>query len=164
MTEHTVQQLPADGQMSTTPEELDALTSHVMKARGNGPLPVTERLTFKVAAYLQAHPRKHLKIADVAASLDLTAMQVAGVLGSFAIQRTDVVRIKRGVYAYYPNRGPGIKPPASKEVSTVVVPAAPVVPPVIPAVTYTEIPGIVTSAGHRVVCDEHGVIFALLDI
>lgn len=117
---------------------------HAAKASRLDDVPVTERLTYRVAGYLQAHPRKDVLTREVAAGTGMTIDQAANTLANFVKQRTDVERVARGVYCYHPGRGPGIRPKGQAAEATAVE-----APPGVPS-PYQPVPAsTVTGAAYH---------------
>jgi hypothetical protein len=151
----------------------DRLMQDVTGTKGE-PVPVgalpTERLTFRVARYLQDYPRKELTLKEIAAATGLTRIQVSSVTQRFVDERTDVARPRRGVIIYTPGRGPGIKRHKSAETSHI-PPSPPPTELVVDAMpqsrpngVYTAIPGLRTADGRGVVQDQDGVIYSIKEL
>lgn len=181
MTEYPVAQLPAEGAVSRTTEaELDEMTraalDNVIKRNRSGDDPFNSN-TFRVAAFLQAHPRRRLRSADICPHVGLTSSQVNTVLQHLVDQRTDVTRESKGEYMYTPGRGPGIRPkgqlaPAPRELragNSIKIPEEAVQSAVVkdvpqPLLVFTELPGVQTSDGRKVVRDHAGVVYAVVEL
>lgn len=86
-------------------DDADRLTEAMISYRGK-----QASTLFQVAFYLQAHPRAEVTPADVSEKTGIKSHRASEVLQRFVKERTDVVRKRRGVYVYYPGRGPGAVP------------------------------------------------------
>lgn len=128
---------------------------------------------FIVAEWLAAHSRIPLTTAEIAAGTGMSKENASSVMQQFVKERTDVERLKLGVYMYTPGKGPGVRPGvvkahtaerrrARERNGVAVVPAAPQSEAKPEA--FVELLGLQSSGGDRIVRNREGVVFKLVDI